>query len=282
MGKQSSSEQIMKKALEERDRAAAEARHAVQDAAQAVRDLAAALIEQTREAGLDERAGELAGKIQAGSRELSSRTREWLSPSGLEERASELAGRVRESEPARQARERAARLSDEALARVGQKLASGKTAEKLHVQPAKRSWPGWLLALVGVAAGYAVGMLTAPKRGQQLREDLAGAAEGLASKGSQPATGADRASGPGLETRGGPPGDDAAPPAQTLLADQIRTRLGEDARTKDLPRLNINVAEGTVFVRGTVPEGFDESAIRQVIGSVAGVTDVDLQVSASS
>jgi hypothetical protein len=272
---------MMKKAVEERDRAAAEARHAVQDAAQAVRDLAAALVEQTREAGLDERAGEMAGRIQARSRELTSRTREWLSQSGIDERASELASRVRESEPARQARERATKLSDEALARVGQKLATGKAAEKLHLQPEKRSRPWWLLALLGVAAGYAAGMLTARKR-QQVREDLAGTAGRLSTQAAQPATGAERATGPGLETRTGPPADDTAPPAQTMIADRIRTRLGEDSRTRELPRLNINVAEGTVFVRGTVPSGFDESAIREVIGSVPGVTDIDLQVTAST
>jgi len=74
----------------------------------------------------------------------------------------------------------------------------------------------------------------------------------------------------------------AAPvPSGRPLADQVRSHLGSDPRTADLPGLAINVAEGTVFVRGSVPPGFEESWIREVVSSVPGVNDVDLQVTVS-
>jgi osmotically-inducible protein OsmY len=80
--------------------------------------------------------------------------------------------------------------------------------------------------------------------------------------------------------------DDVEEPPPMLtgrpLADQVRSHLSADPRTADLPGLAINVAEGTVFVRGSVPAGYQESAIREVISSVPGVNDVDLQVSAST
>jgi hypothetical protein len=37
-----------------------------------------------------------------------------------------------------------------------------------------------------------------------------------------------------------------------------------------------------VFVRGSVPAGADETAIREVVAGVPGVTDVDLQVTAGA
>ncbi len=36
--------------------------------------------------------------------------------------------------------------------------------------------------------------------------------------------------------------------------------------------------ESTVFVRGSVPPGFDEEDLRAVVAEVEGVTDVDMQV----
>jgi hypothetical protein len=46
--------------------------------------------------------------------------------------------------------------------------------------------------------------------------------------------------------------------------------------------VNVNVAEGTVFVRGPLPEGVDEQAVRDVIAKVPGVTDVDLQLTTTT
>jgi hypothetical protein len=69
--------------------------------------------------------------------------------------------------------------------------------------------------------------------------------------------------------------------ATTPLAETIRSELASDPRTAQLPNLEVNVAGGTVFVRGTVPPGFHEDALRDVITRVPGVHDVDLQVTAA-
>jgi len=65
------------------------------------------------------------------------------------------------------------------------------------------------------------------------------------------------------------------------LAEEVRGRLDADDRTSGLSGLAINVAEGTVFVRGSVPSGLDPDDIRRIIAGTPGVTDVDLQVSTS-
>jgi osmotically-inducible protein OsmY len=64
-----------------------------------------------------------------------------------------------------------------------------------------------------------------------------------------------------------------------VRADTIRKTLQGDPRTAELRQLNINVAEGTVFVRGSIPSGIDSDAVRSVIEGVPGVEDVDLQLS---
>ena len=58
-------------------------------------------------------------------------------------------------------------------------------------------------------------------------------------------------------------------------------RLGEDPRTADLPSLNINVVDGTVVVRGAVPDSADQDAIRDVITGVEGVQNVDMKLGSS-
>lgn len=261
--------------------------------AEQARELSEQAREQAREARLDERATELAervaelaervrdsealAKAHVKSSELAERARDKIKDSPLEDRATELAERVRKSETAeqakvtaQQAKATAQRVSDEQLGRLGGWLARGKPAEKLHVQPAKRRLPAWLALLVGAGIGYLIGTLTAPKRGEELRHELA--QRGTELKDDLAVT-AQRVQ---QDTE-----DMAAPAAQKPIADEVRTRLGEDPRTSALPKLNVNVAEGTVFVRGSLPAGFDESAIRDVVASVPGVDDVDLQLTAS-
>lgn len=246
-------------------------------------DLADQARSQAREAGLDERAAELAdraaelagrvrdsdayARAQAKSMLLAERTRTRIKDAELDEKAAELAERLRSSDAAQQALATAHRVSDEQLSRLGGWLSRGKAAEKLGVRPAKRRLPAWLALLVGAGIGYLVGTLTAPKRGDELRDDLFVRASEIR---DDAATTVERVT---QDTA-----DMSAPPSQKPIADEIRTRLGEDPRTADLPKLNVNVAEGTVFVRGSLPNGFDESAIRDVITGIPGVEDVDLQL----
>lgn len=218
----------------------AEARMALHDGAKALRDLAdslaTGLMTQAREAGLDERAEEFA------------------------HRAEELGRRVRDSDRAQHTMAQARKLSGDGMDRLGGWLSTGRRAELLGVRPARRGWTPWLMAGLGMAAGYVVGVMTAPKRGEELRQGVT----------------------TGIQRMKQDTADHSAPPAQKPIADEVRTRLGEDPRTSDLPKLNINVAEGTVFVRGSIPQAADEQAIREVVSSIPGVADVDLQVTVAS
>lgn len=219
---------------------AMEARMALQDGAKALRDLADSLasgvMAQAREAGLDERAEELA------------------------HRAEELGRRMRDSDRAQRTMAQARRMGEDGMDRLGGWLTTGRRAELLGVRPARRGWVPWLAAGLGLAAGYLAGVMTAPKRGDALRHEMA----------------------TGFERMAQDTADHSAPPAQKPIADEVRTRLGEDPRTSDLPKLNVNVAEGTVFVRGSIPRAADEQAIREVVSSVPGVADIDLQVTVAT
>jgi hypothetical protein len=175
----------------------------------------------------------------------------------VDQRAAELAERVRDSDAAQQATRKAKDVTDASLAAVGAWLASGAGSEKLHLDEKlgiqrKPRISGWLWALIGAALGFAAAKLLAGGSSDSVRDDLAAAADRLAH-----AT-------PGAGT--------------TVLADTIRTTLQGDPRTADLKQVNINVADGTVFVRGTIPSGIDTDAVRQVIEGVPGVDDVDLQL----
>jgi small-conductance mechanosensitive channel len=255
------------KAAAEGKLASVETKMALQDTAKSLRYLSDALAEQVREAKLDERAGELAARVrdseavaktQARAEELAGQARAKLHESGLDAKALELAERIRTAESTQQAVETARRVSDDVLDRVGEWLSTGTTAQRLGVQRSKRRFPVWLLGLLGVAAGYAIGMLTAGRRGKELRQDMAMTARQIGEEARETAVDVRQAAAP--------------------LVDEVRSRLTEDPRTAALPDLTINIAEGTVFIRGPVPEGVDENTIRDVITAIPGVEDVDLQL----
>lgn len=210
-----------------------------------------------------ERAAELAGRVKdsdavstAADRgsALVEAARERLDDTDLDKRAAELAERLREAEATQEALDRARKTSDKSLSAVGSWLGSGPLASKLGVTR-RRKWPFVLASAVGAALGFALAQ--AIKRGSTdtIRDELADAADRLAVGGGSTA----------------------------VLADTIRTTLDADPRTSQLEPLDINVSDGgTVFVRGTVPPDVDQDAIRDVIASVPGVTDVDLQLSSTT
>lgn len=174
--------------------------------------------------------------------------------SDLDKRAAELAKRLREAEATQNALDRAQKTSDKSLAVVGGWLGSGPLAQKLGLTE-RRKWPFAVAAAIGAVLGFAVAQ--AMKRGSTdtIRDELADAADRLASGGG----------------------------SATVLADTIRTTLDADPRTAQLEPLDINVSDGgTVFVRGTVPAEADQDAIRDVIASVPGVVDVDLQLTTTA
>ena len=227
------------------------------DLQETVRAKADELATRTREvwhdAGLDEKAAAVAASLAAAGAAAGAKIKD----AGLDEKAAELATRLRDSKTAQQAADVAREYSDRALERVNDWLVESGAGERLGIAappPAKKSRSKlvWLLAI----AAAVVGAMAARNRGRQ-----------------SPYGDMD------MLEEAGPTGGSNAPSEQRPLADKVRTAIGEDPRTRELPqRLNINVVEGTVFVRGPVPGGFDAEDLRTVIAGVEGVTDVDLQV----
>ncbi len=237
-------EVAQERAAELADRAGAIAQDAAHEFAERLRESDALAKAQKKGVAL-------AGAAQVKGGEIADLAKAKWSEAELDQRAAELAKQVRQSDAAREASKKARDLTDTSLAAVGGWLASGKGAEKLGLAP-KRRVPALVWALLGVAIGFVAAKVLADKSDGGVRDDLAAAADRLAAK--------------------------APHPAGTVLADTIRTTLQGDPRTADLRQVNINVAEGTVFVRGSIPSGIDTAAVRSVIESVPGVEDVDLQL----
>lgn len=228
---------------------------------------------QGQAAGLAERVldSDAVEKAAAKGAELAGRAREWVREADLDERTGQLVARVRDFEP---------------LRRATAPLPGRK-------QRRKRRVPLWMGVLAGLAAGYGIAKVAGGgSQRTALNDEFVASAERLAASAPPPETSAAPAQDLDL-TESAPASmrDLDAPDLMEeptgasggrSLADLVRSHLSADPRTADLPGLAINVAEGTVFVRGTVPEGFEESTLREVISSVPGVTDVDLQVTVST
>jgi gas vesicle protein len=241
-----------RKAALEASAAAADARRAAQESAAAVRELAQALMAQVRQLGLDEKTSEAVERLKASD-----------TYNKAQAKADELGKRVAESDAVAVGRETASRRTAQALTGLGTWLATGDRGKRLGISRSKGAGIGWVMGAVGVGVGYAAGVLTAPKEGRQMREQLI----------SRGGDAFDNVAG-----RIGQDWDDTTPPFERPLADKVRTRLGEDPRTADLPSLNINVVDGTVVVRGSVPDGADQGTIADVISGVEGVDDVDIKL----
>ena len=220
-----------------------------------VQETAAALADKVRDAKLDERAAELAALA-----------REKVRNAELDARAADLAARVRDTAVAEQVADRASSVADRAreaadtaLDHTRDWLVDTKVGDALGVRPKRRRKPWALLTAGAVAAGVAAGLVLFKRR--ETQNDIDWTTSGL-----------DEGSGLGAS------GADVALP----LDGRVREAVGSDPRTASMPALNINVVDGTVFVRGTVSSAVDQEALRSVIAGVEGVTDVDLQVTVNT
>jgi len=83
----------------------------------------------------------------------------------------------------------------------------------------------------------------------------------------------DTSSGPliGEQRRGGVEG---VPEQQEEVEQRIRTRIGEDPRTMDMPRVNVEVNEGVAELRGQAPSEEAKAAAGEIASSVEGVREV--------
>lgn len=237
-----------------------------------------AVLERVRDTHLDERAAELAD-----------RARRRVRDAHLDERAAQLAGRVRESDAAQRAAAATRRASDQALERAGDWIATSGAGERLGVERTRRRRPVLLYLLLGVGLGYLAAWLMKRRSESQQAEDAFTESADWLSTPATPPSGPAPAATPSiapdpdsaLATSGdvempvvsGPLDDDGQP-----LEEEVRSTLHSDPRTSDLEDLSVNVAEGTVFIRGSIPSGVDSEDIREVVSGVRGVTDVDLQV----
>src|SRR5215217_7072360 len=62
--------------------------------------------------------------------------------------------------------------------------------------------------------------------------------------------------------------------ALLLRNTSIRRRVGEDPRTLDVPRLNVEVNDGVADIRGEVHSEEEKQAVEEIASSVEGVTEV--------
>lgn len=61
---------------------------------------------------------------------------------------------------------------------------------------------------------------------------------------------------------------------QEEVENRIRTRIGEDARTKDLPKLNVEVNDGVAELRGVSPTIEMKDAVGEIAADTDGVREV--------
>jgi hypothetical protein len=64
------------------------------------------------------------------------------------------------------------------------------------------------------------------------------------------------------------------PVQEEEVENRIRTRVGEDPRTLDLPHLNVEVNDGVADIRGEVHTDEEKQAVEEIASNVEGVTEV--------
>ncbi len=134
-------------------------------------------------------------------------------------------------------------------------------------------------------AGFAVGALVARSGSREDASSSWGSGTDIRTTPSQhqrpddqSRTGAERdysdpSSGPLIgRTHRGRIGD--VPEQQEEIENRIRTRVGEDPRTLDVPHLNVEVNEGVADIRGEVHTEEEKQAVEEIANNVEGVTEV--------
>jgi len=67
---------------------------------------------------------------------------------------------------------------------------------------------------------------------------------------------------------------EGVPEQQEEVEQRIRTRIGEDPRTMDLPRVNVEVNDGVAELRGTAPSEEAKAAVGEIASGTEGVSEV--------
>jgi hypothetical protein len=118
------------------------------------------------------------------------------------------------------------------------------------------------------AAGSAAGTVSDPARPESLQRPEDPNRTGTGRDYSDPS------SGPliGRSHPTEPPPD--IPVQQEEVENRIRTRVGEDPRTADLPHLNVEVNDDVADIRGEVHSEEERQAVEEIASSVEGVSEV--------
>lgn len=168
---------------------------------------------------------------------------------------------------------KAGKLAGKAAWRAGKAEAKlAKHALSSREPAGARIFKYGLFALVG----FAVGALVARSRSEN------GASSSSSGAHQRPddtnRTGAERgysdpSSGPLIgERHRGQVGD--VPVQQEEVENRIRTRIGEDQRTRDIPRVNVEVNDGVAELRGVAPSEEAKEAAGEIAAGTDGVREV--------
>jgi BON domain len=137
----------------------------------------------------------------------------------------------------------------------------------------------WLWLGAGLLVGVAIGLLLAPATGRRSRALLRDKAVkaghevselGVAAVGKAGDLGR-RATGLVHKAKGLSAEDDAD---DTIIADRVRTMLGENPLTASLERFNVDCVDGVVTLRGPMVGEAQRIAIEALVRGVKGVRDV--------
>lgn len=208
-------------------------------------------------------------------------------------KAARGAGKALKSRPARSVTRGATRGAGKAALKASKAQARLTGRALSSREPASASYLKYGLFAI---AGFAVGALVARLRsrggdtstetwGSGTSTGTAGGGDSVAPSGStfqQPEdpnrTGAEReysdpSAGPLVGRRHQPNRVDV-PEQQEEIENRIRTGVGEDPRTLDIPRLNVEVNEGVADIRGEVHSEEEKQAVEEIAANTEGVTEV--------
>ncbi|MGI8649037.1 MAG: BON domain-containing protein [Rubrobacter sp.] len=177
------------------------------------------------------------------------------------------------------------KLASKAGAKVGRKLAphAGKTALKLGkaemklIRAAMRSREPrssrYLKYGLFLTVGLALGALI--KNVKKSEDSEFGSSSGSSTASDGPPSGSSTASdGPLIGGGGGFVSSTVIPEQQEDIEQTIRSALGQDDRTKDIPKPNVTVNAGVAELRGPVPSEASKSAAQEIASGIEGVREV--------
>ncbi len=171
-------------------------------------------------------------------------------------------------------------------------LAGGKAQAKLAKQALSAQEPtGSRFLKYGLfaIAGFAIGALVARSGNREDALSYTGSSAGTGSDPAAPSTFqrpedpnragtgreySDPSAGPLIgRSHQGQVGD--VPVQHEEIENRIRTRVGEDPRTSDVPHLNVEVNDTVADLRGQVHSDEEKQAVEEIASSVDGVTEVN-------